>query len=381
MLITTGVRAGNGSVEQIIVGNPQGRVSVTQIAARAGVSIATVSRVLNNTRRVNPDIVAQVRKAMTDLRYSPRDPRPRKAAVGTDRKCIAIVSLGGPYRDWFEMPVMASVVAELSRAAQGCHLGVLMAEMPDPARLAPILRRPEIHGALVFIQSPWDAAAAAVLAEQLPVVRVMGGQFAPVEIDHVTPDNNAIGYLAASHLAARGCRDVAFLTTQPTWDLNKLRAQGFAVGGQKLGAKTTAYVVGEDAELTQICGPETRRSRGLAPLIDELVARRPHGLFVSRDEELGAVYRLLADHRVRPGRDIEVVSCDNENVRLSMLDPRPASIEIGTAELALRAVRRLEGRMRHPDEPPVRILVTPRLVLTPDASGNGAVAAAAGLET
>jgi LacI family transcriptional regulator len=364
-------------VEQLIVTNPQARVSVTQIAARAGVSIATVSRVLNNTRRVNPDIVAQVRKAMIELRYSPRGTRRKKSGADTARKRIAIVSLGGPYREWFEMPVMASVVAEITRAAQADHLSVLMTEMPDPAKLTPILRHREIDGALVFIHSTFDASAAGVLARQVPVVRVMGGQLAPVEIDHVGPDNNAIGYLAASHLRARGCRDVAFLTTQPTWDLNKLRAQGFAAGGHAMGLKTVAYVVGQNDELAQICGPETRGFRGLAPLVDELVAQRPHGLFVSRDEELVAVYRLLAEHGVRPGRDLEIVSCDNENVRLSMLDPRPASIEIGTAELALRAVRRLEGRMKQPDEPPVRILVTPRLVLPPKdgysaLSGTGA---------
>jgi DNA-binding LacI/PurR family transcriptional regulator len=126
-----------------------------------------------------------------------------------------------------------------------------------------------------------------------------------------------------------------------------------------------AYVVGAQPEFAQLCGPETRARATLAALMDELCAQRPAGLFVSRDEELVQVYRLLAERDCEPGRDIRIVSCDNENVRLSMLDPRPASIEIGTAELALRAVRRLEARMKHPDEPPVRILVTPRLVLPP----------------
>jgi DNA-binding LacI/PurR family transcriptional regulator len=193
----------------------------------------------------------------------------------------------------------------------------------------------------------------------------MGGQLAPVAVDHVGGDNNAVGYLAASYLQSRGCRDAAFLTTQPSWDLNKLRAQGFAAGGQQLGMTTRAYVVGERPDLAQICGPETRAFTNLASLVDDLVARRPQGLFVSRDEEVVSVYRLLQECGVSPGRDIHVVSCDNENVRLSMLDPRPASIEIGTAEIARRAVRRLENRMRHPDEPPVRILVNPRLVLPP----------------
>jgi LacI family transcriptional regulator len=352
-----------GIVNQTIVANPQRRVSVSEIATRAGVSIATVSRVLNNTRRVQPEIAEQVRKAMTDPHYSPRVPRRRNHPNDIARKRIAIVSLGGPYRDWFDMPVMASVVAEITRAAQFDHLGVLMTEMPDPQKLSPILRQREIDGALVFIHSPLDASAAAVLAQQLPVVRVMGGQLAPVDIDHVGPDNNAIGYLAGSYLISRGCGTMAYLTTQPSWDLSKLRAQGFAAVGHDSGVATQAYIVGARPELAPICGSQGRVHATLAELMDDLCAQRPAGLFVSRDEELVQVYRMLAERGCEPGRDIQIVSCDNENVRLSMLDPRPASIEIGTAELALRAVRRLEGRMKNPAEPPVRILVTPRLVL------------------
>src|SRR6266496_3989915 len=72
-------------------------VSVTQIAARAGVSIATASRVMNNNRRVSPELVEQVRKAMTELRYSQQDARRRRNRA-TRHKTIAIVSLGGPRR-------------------------------------------------------------------------------------------------------------------------------------------------------------------------------------------------------------------------------------------------------------------------------------------
>jgi DNA-binding LacI/PurR family transcriptional regulator len=84
------------------------------------------------------------------------------------------------------------------------------------------------------------------------------------------------------------------------------------------------------------------------------------------------VYRLLAERGVTPGADMTVVSCDNENVRLSMLHPRPASIEIGTAEIARFAVRRLIQRIKHPEDPPVRILVNPKLVLPVNGAGHSA---------
>src|SRR5689334_10402503 len=99
-------------------------MSVTRIAERAGVSIATVSRVLNNSRPVNPRIAEQVRKAMEELNLTPRPIRRRKNSVAADKHTtIAIVSIGQGYRDWFEVPVMAGVVAELTRAAQDQQLG------------------------------------------------------------------------------------------------------------------------------------------------------------------------------------------------------------------------------------------------------------------
>src|SRR5688572_14022625 len=113
-------------------------MSVSLIAEKAGVSIATVSRVLNNSRPVNPQIAERVRQAMTELQLSPRQRRSRRTT--TRHSTVAIVSLGQSYRGWFELPVIAGVVGELTRSAQDHHMGILMAEMPDPRQLSPVLR-------------------------------------------------------------------------------------------------------------------------------------------------------------------------------------------------------------------------------------------------
>jgi len=182
---------------------------------------------------------------------------------------------------------------------------------------------------------------------------------------------NAIGYLAATHLLSRGCRTLAYLTTEPAWDFIQLRGQGFALAAHRAGCAAEAFLVGQDEALTKFFCAETKLGRTLEDVVDEVVRRRPAGLFVSRDEEVVQVYRLLAERGVVPGRDVHVISCDNENVRLSMLHPRPATIEIGTCEIARRAVRRLETRIHHPSEPPVRILANPRLVLPPATAVTG----------
>src|SRR5438874_607911 len=146
-------------------------MSVSKIAHKAGVSIATVSRVLNNSRPVNPEMAELVRKAVQELQLPPGQPRRRRTrGRGDDGEATtaAIVTLGQSYREWFQLPVLASVVAQLTRAAQDARMGVLITEMPDPRQLSPVLRRPEIEGALVFIDSSLSSKDVAVLREHLP---------------------------------------------------------------------------------------------------------------------------------------------------------------------------------------------------------------------
>ena len=343
-------------------------MSVTRIAAKAGVSIATVSRVLNNSRPVNPQMAELVHKAMEELKLPARQIRRRgKGRSTTHSGTVAIVSLGQGYRDWFQVPVIAGVVGEITRAAQENHLGVLMTEMPDPHQLSAVLRRPEVEGALVFISSGMNPADVKLLRDHLPVVRVMGGQISAVEIDHVGPDNNSIGYLAGRYLVDRGLEQVAYLTTEPHWDFCKLRAQGCLMAAEESALRSKVYVRAVERKVSlRLYGGsgELAAEHDLPALIQRLARERSGrlGLFVSRDEETVQVYRLLQESGVKVGEDVVIVSCDNEAVRLSTLHPRPASIDLNAADIGRHAVRRLTARIKHRDESPVRLLVSPRLV-------------------
>ncbi|MGN6370765.1 MAG: LacI family DNA-binding transcriptional regulator [Phycisphaerae bacterium] len=346
-------------------------MTVTRIAEKAGVSIATVSRVLNNSRPVDPAIVERVHKAAEQLGMTGAALLRRRGRIA-DRQVmtpttIAIVTLGQRYREWFELPVIAAVVAELNRAAQEMQVGVMMAEMPNPEELNPVLRRSDARGAIVFISSETELTTrdTAVLRSQFPVVRVLGGQMAPTDIDHITPDNNAIGYVASQYLLEQGIRDLAFLTTHPGWDFAKLRAQGFMAGAESAGVEPTMYLQQTPTALHGIYGSNVVAEEELGRLVSEMGKRKGKeklGLFVYRDAETSQVYPLLRAHGMEPGKDVVVVSCDNESIRLSALQPRPASFDLGAAEIAHLAVTRLLRRIQHKNEPPARMMVNPRLV-------------------
>ena len=103
--------------------------------------------------------------------------------------------------------------------------------------------------------------------------------------------------------------------------------------------------------------------------LESLIARiaqsqpRPDGLFISNDATTAQVYPLMQRLGIQPDRDIAVISCDNEEIRLSGLHPRPASIDCGAEEVGWRAVQQLVTRLENADEPGIHIAVAPRLVV------------------
>ena len=174
-------------------------------------------------------------------------------------------------------------------------------------------------------------------------------------------NNLAIGYLAHQYLHSRGCEEIAFLTAEPDRRFSQQRRQSLAGAAAEMGRKSYAFLVNENPVVSDLFGSNVIARPNLAELVDAFVAMspRPKGLFVDRDATNAQVYPLLIKRGVQPGRDVIIISCDNEEVRLSALFPRPASIDLGTKEIGIRAVRRLLLRIANPDELPVFIQSMP----------------------
>jgi LacI family transcriptional regulator len=133
-------------------------------------------------------------------------------------------------------------------------------------------------------------------------------------------------------------------------------------------------LLSDDPRDAAIFGNGTVVESELGALVERLARSRPvpTGLFVSTDETTVNVYPLLRRAGLNPGEDIHIVSCDNEQIRLAGLSPRPATIDIGAEEVGWRAVHRLMSRIDNPSEPPVLINVTPRLVEAEEVATEGA---------
>jgi DNA-binding LacI/PurR family transcriptional regulator len=355
-------------------------MSIERVAKYAGVSTATVSRVLNSVPVVSPSTVRTVQAAIETLNYDPlevkRGPRPgSRNRRSTTVKMIAVVSVG-VQRDR-PRSVSHVVIESIVRAAKQGGMRVLLDEVQELGEVGTVVSQLDVQGMVVLLA---DDAPMSVLDEMnrfVPVVWAMGGHAEPVGVDHISENNTAIGYLAHQYLHGHGCRDMAFISTLPHKRHVMQRGQAILSASVAAGHSCRAFLVSEDPSIARAYGSDAVVCSNLAELIEVFAGAsgatspRPDGLFVDRDSTTARVQLMLMRQGIQPGRDLRIVSCDNDEASLSALDPRPASIDLGIAELGSRIVRRLALRIENRDEPPVFIQTMPQLRPGEEFNGNG----------
>jgi DNA-binding LacI/PurR family transcriptional regulator len=100
-------------------------------------------------------------------------------------------------------------------------------------------------------------------------------------------------------------------------------------------------------------------------LIDRFAALspRPTGVFVGNDAMAAMCYRSMRQRQIEPRRDVEIVSCNNDTALLLGLDPRPATIDLGSELLGRRSFEQVVRSLRRPKESrPARIAISPQLI-------------------
>lgn len=186
----------------------KGGPTITQVAEAAGVSRATVSRVLNGRTSVAPSIGVRVREAADRLHYRPNLTARNLSTGRTMTIALVLPDLGNP--------MFQSVLRSLSRAAEAEGYSVLVAEALTPQKEAAIARDARRQCDAVVLVSPrMDDVELDELVEQISPVVVLNrrspvSQFATVSIDYA----NGMSQLV-EHLQGLGHHDLLYVAGPP----------------------------------------------------------------------------------------------------------------------------------------------------------------------
>jgi LacI family transcriptional regulator len=337
--------------------------TLDQVAKRVGVSKATVSRVINQSPRVAPELMRSVREAMERIGYQPprhrRGPKP-KTRTGARTGNLLLLALGFPDSDPYGTQGYPFLLRGVETAVHENGLKLVLASLNRDGTLPVALDPDEVDGVLLFGKAEALSASARARVREMPAVCLMRGfdEFRG-QLDRVVFDNSAVGPMAARYLAERGHQRVGFYSINPTHPAMIPRQQDFTAIAAAAGLEVIPYVSEHPFEnLPQEIAGHHQLAQRLAT-----ESRRITGLFIPADYWAPYVYQALSACGIVPGRDLDIISCDNVPLFLDPLSPRPATIDINLPLVGAMAVRHLLWRIANAGmKNPVELSVEPVLV-------------------
>ena len=219
--------------------------SVKDVAAAAGVSLGTVSNVLNRPDRVKPDTRARVEQAMADLGFV-RNESARQLRAGTS-KTLGYVMLDATN------PFFTDVAQGIELAAEAADLSLFLCNSNNSSRredahVARLIQQ-RVQGILITPVNPHSPALEAASQQRLPLVLVDRARhddaFCSVSVDDVLS-----GWLAVMHLVERGHTRIAFIGGSMELGQVRERLEGSRKAWAESGLPPDDLVVLETADLS-----------------------------------------------------------------------------------------------------------------------------------
>lgn len=324
------------------------KVTVQTVADAAAVSLGTVSRVLRGDPSVSSDNRKRVHAAVKRLGYRPlRQRKGRSEAMGLRDKTIALLTLGLD-RTLAELPVVASVMHGIQDGLAKEKARLMLVNCPEVKVIPRNLLDENIAGVLVKGAMQGDVLGQAdprllKWLDSRPCVWFLGRPSgAPGDV--VGVNDWEVGALAARHLIEKGHRRLAFLSPKPGHALFERRQAGFKSEARMSGASVKSFLSAEKEWKLPL--KPANRLESVQRLVDRVLrmAERPSAVFVPADSVAVVVYRALAERGLKVGRDISLISANNELPLLNALFPSLTTIDVQSERIGELAVKQLRQR-------------------------------------
>lgn len=324
------------------------RATIEEVAATAGVSRSTVSRVVNGSTAVSPEALQAVQTAIAELSYVPN--RAARSLASRQTHAIALIVPEDTTR-FFGDPFFASIVAGITRALGGSDylLNLLIASDDPGDKMTSFVRNGGVDGALIVSHHTSDAFVERI-ADAVPVV--WGGRplhRRPTEYV-VDVDNTAAARIATQHLIDSGRTRIATITGPVTMLASVDRLQGFHSALEDAGLSPFAEEAGDYSETS---GADAARRL--------LAHGRPDAIFVASDLMARGALTALRSEGVRVPEDVAVVGFDDSQVALST-DPQLTTVRQPMYAMGEAMAGVMLSRLAGNEPPEITILSTELVV-------------------
>lgn len=317
--------------------------TIRQVAARAGVSIATVSAVLNRSAYVSPELTARVEEAARELCYTAN-----AVARGLQKRKTGLVGMLVP--DISE-PVYGLMVQGVERALKGAGYSLLLGSTynrpEEQSRYLQLLRSKQVDGMLLLLGfGPEDELEQAVMAG-LPIVFI-ARQPNTIDGDVVMADNASGARLSVGELAKKGHRRIGLVTGPGNLAVCQDRVRGWKEGMQAVGLEADEALLKEGDYSTE---SGERAIRELLDLDDP-----PTAVIVAGFLMMTGGLRLCRERGIEVPSGLELMAWSDSPL-LDIFEPTISSVVQPSQEMGERAAELIIKRIADKTLPPQQVVL------------------------
>jgi LacI family transcriptional regulator len=324
-------------------------VTIKDIALHAGVSITTVSHVVNGTRFVSETARARVNDAITALKYVP-------SALARSLKNNRTHTIGMMIPNCSN-PFFAELIRGIEDTCFAADFNVILCNSDDDAnkqrKYIRVLTEKQVDGLIIF-SSGGDTELSQLLREiEMPRI-LLDREVEQVSADLVEVDHEAGAWIATRHLIDLGHKRIACITGPLDLAPARQRLNGYRRAIAEAGLPITP--------MWEIDGGFTSEMGYSAMQRLLVLSQKPSAVFASNDlMAIGAICAGTA-HGLRVPEDVSVVGFDD--IALAAYSSPPLTTVVQPKhQLGAMAASFLIERIAHPDRPLRREILQPKLSL------------------
>ncbi|WP_321285594.1 LacI family DNA-binding transcriptional regulator [uncultured Sunxiuqinia sp.] len=325
--------------------------SLNDVAKKAGVSIATVSRVINNGSNVNEVTRARVLNAIKELRY-----QPSRVAKRLRSKSVSSNLIGVLIPD-IQNPFYVDVLRGIEDVTYENNYALIMCNFQQDEKkeklYLDILQSESIDGLIAAPAHEKDAKVISLVKEGLPIVCFDRG-LQGVDVDVVLVNNREGAFKAVDYLAKVGYKRIALISGLEQLPSSQLRDSGYREALKENGLAFDPKLIKHGDS----------KHESAVRLCDELLSSEnpPDAIFTGNNLITLGALETIHKRKLNIPEDIAIIGFDDMYWSIS-LNPPLTAVYQPAYEIGRRCAELLIQRIKDPQRPSIQMILNTQLMI------------------
>jgi len=330
------------------------RVTITNIAQKSGVSLATVSLVLNNKPGVSTDTRARVREAADALGYTPKQAAP--ASRGSQLTTLGMIVKTDIGQPPYDNPFYSRIMMGIEDTCRKDGINLLFSTLPVDAQNHPVetpalLYNDNLDG-LLMVGAFVDETIISISGRRTPPIVLVDAYSNTESFDTVVSDNFRAAYQAVEYLINKGHQHIGLVGGETNAYPSLLDRRNGYIRAIKENQITETYIANFNINKTKGYNEVTW-----------LLKEHPQisALFCINDDIAITAMRAAQDSGRKIPQDLSIIGYDDIYMAQNA-SPRLTTMHVDTLAMGRAAVQLLNVRTTNPEMARMTLTIHPRLI-------------------